>query len=272
MSEVLETSPNRGSQAFSRRALGYLFLPVVGAAVLMMSWWLCGLALASNAELSGFSRFGPTHALPALWQAISSGSLIEAAAASLYRILFGLGWAILLGIPIGILIGQYSSISRATQVPFQFLRMISPLSWMPIAVLLFDTWNGAIIFLLTAATVWPIMFSTAHGITRIDQRWLKIAKNLGANTLEVLRDVVIPAVARDTLTGIRLALGVAWIILVPAEFLGVTSGLGYAINDARDTLEYDRLAATIFAIGAIGFLLDFLLLVLIKHFSWSENS
>lgn len=80
--------------------------------------------------------------------------------------------------------------------------------------------------------------------------------------------IILPAIAQDTLTGIRLALGVAWVVLVPAEFLGVTSGLGYAINDARDTLEYDRLAATVVIIGIIGFALDAICQQLIARLSW----
>ena len=77
-----------------------------------------------------------------------------------------------------------------------------------------------------------------------------------------------PAIAVDILNGVRLALGVAWVILVPAEYLGVTSGLGYAINDARDTLEYDRLAATVVIIGVIGFALDYACMAAIKRFNW----
>ena len=100
---------------------------------------------------------------------------------------------------------------------------------------MFPTWDGAIVFLITAAAIWPIVFATAAGVKRIDPVWLAMARNLGGRTLAVLRAIVVPAVAQDMLTGLRLALGVAWIVLVPAEFLGVTSGLGYAINDARDT-------------------------------------
>ena len=83
--------------------------------------------------------------------------------------------------------------------------------------------------------------------------------------------IILPAISQDILTGIRLALGVAWIVLVPAEYLGVTSGLGYSINDARDTLEYDRLAATVVIIGVIGFLLDFACQQAISKLSWHRE-
>ena len=176
---------------------------------------------------------------------------------SLGRIGAGLAWATAVGVPTGILIGRFRAAREASAVPFQFLRMISPLAWMPIAVMAFSTWNGAIIFLVGVAAVWPILFSTAHGFRRIDPAWFEVARNLGARPWHMLFTVVWPAIAQDSLTGIRLAVGVAWIVLVPAEFLGVTSGLGYAINDARDALEYDRLAATVLIIGFIGFVLDY---------------
>ena len=105
----------------------------------------------------------------------------------------------------------------------------------------------------TTWAVWPVLFSTAQGVRRIDPMWFKVAKNLGADGIMMLRRVIMPAIGQDIFAGIRLAVGVAWIVLVPAEYLGVTSGLGYAINDARDTLEYDTLAAMVVVIGVIGF-------------------
>jgi NitT/TauT family transport system permease protein len=199
---------------------------------------------------------------------LESGEALRMTIPSLLRIGGGLGWAIAIGVPFGILVGRYRMVREASSVPFQFLRMISPLAWMPIAVMAFATWNGAIVFLVGVAAVWPVLFSTAHGFRRIDPAWFKVARNLGARPWHMLFTIILPAIAQDTFTGIRLAVGVAWIVLVPAEFLGVTSGLGYAINDARDTLEYDRLAATVVIIGVIGFLLDLICEQAIRRASW----
>ena len=174
----------------------------------------------------------------------------------------------MIGIPIGVMLGYFLVVRQLANMPFQFLRMISPLAWMPIAVLAFDSWDGAIIFLLVMATLWPIVFGTAHGVQRIDPTWFKVANNLGANGYQMLRRVIMPAIAQDVFAGIRLAVGVAWVVLVPAEYLGVTSGLGYAINDARDTLDYDKLAAIVVIIGVIGYLLDYVAVTLIKRYSW----
>ena len=149
--------------------------------------------------------------------------------------------------------------------------MVSPLSWEPIAVIALPTWNQAIIFLISMAAVWPIAFATAAGLAKLDPAWFKVARNLGATWLDVLKEIILPAIAFDVLTGIRLALGVAWIVIVPAEFLGITSGLGYTIQDSRENLEYASLAVTILVIGVIGFLMDGICLAAIKRFSWHHK-
>lgn len=244
----------------------------LGISMLMALWWFGGWIVENNDDLFAFAQFAPAPTLERLWEMITSGEVLKMSGPSLYRIGMGLGIGIVIGVPVGILIGRSAPAREVTNVPFQFLRMISPLSWMPIAVMAFDTWDGAIVFLITVAAVWPILFSTAAGLRRIDPAWLKVARNLGANPIHMLFVVILPAIAVDILTGIRLALGVAWVVLVPAEYLGVTSGLGYAINDARDTLDYSRLAATVVVIGVIGFGLDALAMAAIKKLNWVRTS
>ncbi len=245
---------------------------VIGVAVLLFLWWLGGLAVANNPDMFAFADFAPGPTLVALWDMVQSGEVLGMSGPSLYRVGAGLVIAGVIGVPVGIAIGRVVWLRDITNIPFQFLRMISPLSWMPIAVMAYDTWDGAIVFLITVAAIWPILFSTAAGVRRIDPSWLKVARNLGANPFHMLFVVILPAVAVDILTGIRLALGVAWVVLVPAEYLGVTSGLGYAINDARDTLDYSRLAAVVVVIGVIGFTLDYICMLAIKRFNWVRDN
>jgi NitT/TauT family transport system permease protein len=245
-----------------------LFLAALGLAGLYALWWVGGWLIASNPRTAAFAGFAPDPALASLWDIVQSGELWTMASPSLTRVGLGLLAAMAVGIPLGILVGWSRTAQEVTNVPFQLLRMISPLSWIPIAVLAFTSWDGAIVFLITVASVWPILFATAAGVRRIDPAWFKVARNLGAGRVQLLNAVVLPATAHDILTGVRLALGVAWIVLVPAEYLGVKSGLGYAINDARDTLDYDRLAAVVLIIGIIGFTLDMILQALIQRFSW----
>ena len=239
-----------------------------GMLILLAIWWFGGWLIESNPDTEAFAGFAPAPAFAALYDLVASGSIWETIWSNLYRILVGLFWAIVIGVPVGVLIGYFTMVRQVANMPFQFLRMISPLAWMPIAVLVYASWDNAIIFLITIAAVWPIVFGTAHGVQRIDPLWFRVATNLGADGYQMLMRVIMPAIAQDVFAGIRLAVGVAWVVLVPAEYLGVTSGLGYAINDARDTLDYDKLAAIVIVIGIIGYMLDSIGAKLIKMYSW----
>jgi len=244
---------------------------VIGILCLLIAWWIGGWMIANNPDTSSFADFAPEPAFARLIELIQSGAVINAIVPSIERIGLGLLWAMIIGVPVGVTIGLYASLRDVTHIPFQFLRMISPLAWMPIAVLAFATWDAAIVFLIAIAAIWPILFSTAQGVRRIDPLWFKVARNLGAGGSQMLRRIILPAIGQDIFAGIRLAVGVAWIVLVPAEYLGVTSGLGYAINDARDTLEYDTLAAIVVVIGILGYFLDAICVKLIKRFSWHNQ-
>lgn len=124
------------------------------------------------------------------------------------------------------------------------------------------------------AAVWPLVLSSSASVRRIEPNWFAVARNLGANDFQLFFRVVLPAVLYDIFNGLRLSIGIAWVVIVPAEYLGVSSGLGYAINDARDTLEYDRLSAYVVSIGLIGFILDSICTSITKKVNWvsSENN
>ncbi len=246
-------------------------IAALGLGLLGALWALGGWYIAQSPGMRAFSQLAPAPTFERLWIMLQRGEVWAMSAPSLYRVGWGLGIAIVVGVPMGILIGRLAWLRDLSNAPFQLLRMISPLSWMPIAVMAFATWDSAIIFLIFVAAVWPIMFATAAGVKRIDPAWLKVSRNLGANPLHQLIYVILPAIAQDILTGIRLALGIAWVVLVPAEYLGVSSGLGFAINDARDSLDYARLGATVLVIGVIGYVLDSLCLLAIKRFSWLRS-
>ncbi len=243
-----------------------------GLAILFALWWAGIYLVTLNPSAAQFADFGPIPTfkiIPILWEA---GKIQSAVLASSYRLGAGLFIAISIGVPIGILMGRSKWFHELSNVPFQFLRMISPLSWEPIAVIVFHKWAQAIIFLIAIASVWPVMFSTAAGLAKVDPAWFKVARNLGAKPRHLLTRVILPAITFDVLTGIRLALGVAWIVLVPAEFLGVTSGLGYAIENAREGMEYAHLMAYVLVIGVVGYVLDGVCVTLIRRFSWRHGN
>lgn len=242
-----------------------------GLAILFFLWWLSIYLITLDPSKSLFEEFGLFQAfgvLPELWE---DNTIPHALATSGYRLAMGLLIAIGIGVPVGIVMGRVPWFKKLSNVPFQFLRMVSPLSWEPIAVIVFLDWDSAIVFLIAIASVWPVVFSTAAGLEKVDPNWFKVARNLGANQWDVLTKIILPAIAFDVFTGIRLALGVAWIVLIPAEFLGVTSGFGYAIQDARESMLYPNLMGMILVIGAVGYVLDSILVILINRYAWSKR-
>lgn len=237
-----------------RRLAVTALLQLAVLAVVVWLWWVGTDVLpAPDSIAHGFS---PEEAFPTLVDLLADGTLMQDAGTSLLRLLVGLGAAVVVGVPVGLLVGGVPLADRATGALFQLLRMTSPLSWAPIAVLLLGVGSRPVEALVAIAAVWPVVINTAAGVRALDPDWLLTARSLGASRGEVLRTVVVPGVRVHALTGVRLALGVSWIVLVPAEMLGVQSGLGYAVLNARDQLAYDVLMATVLAIGVLGLLLD----------------
>ena len=242
-----------------------------GLAILFVLWWIGGLLIEANPQTASFADFGPIPTLSAFPDLWDRGKIQGAVMASGYRLGSGLAIAIAIGVPIGILMGRSKRFRELSNSPFQLLRMISPLSWTPLAVFVFLSWDQSIIFLIAVASVWPVIYSTAAGLAKVDPAWFKVARNLGAKPLHMLTQIILPAIIFDVLTGIRLALGVAWVVIVPAEFLGVTTGLGYTIQDARETLSYNNLTAMVLTIGIMGYALDSICVMLIKRYSWHRG-
>lgn len=245
---------------------GYWLLGIAG---FFAAWTLIAYLMISRKGLQQFAGFLPIPTMKALYSLFSEADFWDSAYASLRRVTVGIAQALFVGLPVGILVGFYRKLRMITYPPIQFVRMISPLSWMPIALILFPGFEGAIYFLITMATIWPIILNTSLGVSRVNPRWIKMARNQGAGNRQLITRIILPASFPYILSSLRLALGVAWIVLVPAEFLGVSSGLGYMINDARDTMEYDRLMAIVIAIGILGFFLDSTLQLVQKKLNWT---
>lgn len=255
---------------FGNRDFGWKF-ELIGLAIFASLWMAVAGFIFTRPEFAHFQGFLPGPTFKALLTASQESRFWISVFTSLQRIIIGISIAAVLGIPIGILVGFYPKIRSLSYSPIQFVRMISPLSWMPIALLLFASFESAVYFLIVMATICPIILNTTIGVLNINPQWIKMALNQGAGNFQLIKTIVIPASLPYMITSLRLALGVAWIVLVPAEFLGVSSGLGYLINDARDTMEYDKLMAIIIAIGILGFILDRIIQKLQYTFSWSWN-
>ncbi|HYC88336.1 MAG TPA: ABC transporter permease [Thermoanaerobaculia bacterium] len=179
---------------------------------------------------------------------------------SLFRVACGYGAAVLLGIPVGLALGWFSSAARAANPLIQMLRPISPLAWMPLSVIWFGVSNLAPIFLIFLASFFPVVLATMNGVRNVPPVYVQAGRNFGLSTGALIARVIFPAVLPRILVGLRIAFGVAWLVLVAAEMIAVDSGLGYLIIDARNAgKRYDLVVGGMLLIGAIGLVLDALI-------------
>jgi NitT/TauT family transport system permease protein len=246
-------STSRQQGGGTRRVRQYALRLLVIGASLMLWWFATTVVWGSNPVVS---KMSPLDAFPALWDGLVDGSLLTDLRASLVRLLSGLAIACAVGVPLGALIGSNRTIEDATAPVVNFIRMISPLAWAPVVIVAFGVGTAPVLFLIAITAVWPLALGTAAGVRAVAPGWQAVAASLGATKLERLWWVTVPAVRGNVLTSLRLALGVAWIVLVPAEMLGVDSGLGYAVLNARDQLDYAALGGAVLLIGVTGFALD----------------
>ena len=244
-----------GRTPWSRQSKFWLRAAVLASTLAV--WWLITGPLAGDNLI--LSRMGPLDTFTALWALLGKASTYEAIALSLFRLGVGLGIAALLGVIGGLILGTRPKSEYALSPVFQLLRMTSPLAWAPLAIVLFASGNATVISLVALAAVWPVLVGVTSGRRNLDPGVIKVARSLGATRWETLRTTVLPGMLEPVRAALRIALGVGWVVLVPAEMFGGTNGLGYAILNARDNIDYEGLAATMLLIGIVGLLLDRLL-------------
>ncbi|GHV04370.1 ABC transporter permease [Campylobacterota bacterium] len=232
-----------------------VLLALLGLALFAAAWQLSITLIEPSSVMAGY--FSPRKAAEAMVRLAATGDIWQHTIDSMRRVFVSLSIAIVFGVPIGILLGVSKLFEHTNNLLFQFLRMVSPLSWMPIAVIAFGVGDAPVYFLLSFAGMWPIALNAAAGVRAIDPKWLRLARSMAASKSEILFRIVMPAILDHLLTGIRLSIGIIWIVLVPAEMLGVQAGLGYLILDCRDRMEYGELVAVIIYIGILGAILDY---------------
>lgn len=228
-----------------------LALPLLTATLVTMIW-----ALA--VKLSGTQIFPSPLAVARAIATLSEKSVLwRYIGDSLTRVFAGYAAAIVAGVPLGFLLGWHAALARAVNPLIQMLRPISPLAWMPLAVIWFGVSNAAPIFLIFLASFFPIVVAAMNGVRNVPPVYLQAGRNFGLSTSQLMIRVVAPAVLPRIIVGLRLAFGIAWVVLVAAEMIAVDSGLGYLIIDARNAgKRYDLVVAGMLLIGVIGLLLD----------------
>nr|HEX4316889.1 ABC transporter permease [Kofleriaceae bacterium] len=193
----------------------------------------------------------------ALGELAASGLLVRYAVASLFRVTWGFLLAVVVGIPLGLALGWYGRAGRALGPTLQFLRPISPLAWIPLAILWFGVGDRSAIFLIFIATVLPLALTAMQAAHNVHHVHVAAARNFGLSGFAIVRRVILPSALPQLIGGMRIALGIAWLVVVAAEMIAVTSGLGFLIVDARNAGDrYDLVVAGMIAIGVIGLLLD----------------
>jgi NitT/TauT family transport system permease protein len=187
----------------------------------------------------------------------SDGTLWEHIGASLMRVGAGFGLAVVLAIPLGLWMGWVHGAYVTLNPLFQIMRPISPIAWIPIAILWFGVGNASPIFLIFIASVFPMIVQTTVGVHTIEKRFLRAAENFGVSNTKLFVKVVFPATLPQIIVGMRIGLGVAWLVVVAAEMIALRSGLGYMIMDSRNAgNRYDLVIAGMIIIGLIGLMLD----------------
>jgi len=230
------------------------YLPILVVIAFLLVWDVL-------VRMSGSDLFpSPVEVFWGLAELVKEGLLFKYIVASLFRVTVGFTLAILVGVPFGLLLGWSRHAQEAFNPLIQAFRPISPIAWIPVAILWFGISDAAPIFLIFLASVFPITVSAAAAVKSVPTVYLRAAHNFGLTRSQLVRRVILPATLPQILTGLRIALGVAWLVVVAAEMIAVNSGLGYLIIDARNAgKRYDLVVAGMVLIGAIGWLLDVLI-------------
>lgn len=262
--EAVERPPARAAPGVAvavrgrglRRLLAVPGLPAVLAGLAALCLW------SALAHWGGWPEYvlpAPAQVFAGLSEDLASGRLATDAIASLYRVTLGFGLACVLGVPLGLGLGHAPAVRAALLPGVNFFRALSPLAWIPFAILWFGIGDVPVVFLIFMATCFPLVLSVASAVANIPPIWLRVGREYGLYGPRLLARVTLPAILPQLITTLRVTVGLAWLVVVAAEMVAGRDGLGFAIWDARNGLRADLLVARMATIGTIGVVLDALL-------------
>jgi len=227
------------------------FWPILASALLLVLWhysvvWSGTRVFPSPREVvKGIGELARHHVL---WRDIVD---------SLRRVAAGFGTAVILGVPLGLTLGWYPAANQVVNPVMQALRPISPIAWIPVAIIFFGVGDRAAMFLIFLGAFFPIVLACISGVSNVPSVFRRAGRNFGLTPPQLLAKVLLPAALPQILIGLRIALGIAWLVVVAAEMIAVDSGLGYLVIDSRNSgKRYDLVVAAILMIGVIGLALD----------------
>lgn len=264
-------TPRRPRDPFHWRGLlGRVLPPIVGLAVLLGVWGLLtqkggafprpGATFDAAVKLfsNPFYVKGPND------QGIGWNILF-----SLQRVALGFGLAAIVGIPLGFVIGRFTLLNRMVSPLISLLKPVSPLAWLPIGLLVFKAANPAAIWTIFICSIWPMVINTAVGVQRVPEDYLNAARVLNLSEWKIATKILLPSVMPYMLTGVRLSVGTAWLVIVAAEMLTGGVGIGFWVWDEWNNLNVAHIIIAIFVIGIVGLLLEWLLMAIAKRFDYS---
>jgi NitT/TauT family transport system permease protein len=226
-------------------------------------------------------RRDPAQLLPGPWGVVGGivdlmrhGLLLKYIVASLFRVTWGFGLAVVTAIPLGMVIGWYGRAEMALNPLIQILRPISPLAWIPLAILWFGVGDLSAIFLIFLGSFFPLLLTAMNAVRGVPAVYVNAGRNFGLRPVDLFVRILYPAAVPQLIIGLRITLGIAWLVVVAAEMIAVNSGLGFLIVDARNAgNRYDLVVAGMVIIGVIGLLLDMGIRSLerVKSFRWSYS-
>jgi len=190
---------------------------------------------------------------------------------SLQRVAVGFGMAALVGIPLGFMIGRFEVLNRMVSPLISLLRPVSPLAWLPIGLLVFKAANPAAVWTIFICSIWPMIINTAVGVQRVPADYLNVARVLNLSEWKVMTRILFPAVLPYMLTGVRLSVSTAWLVIVAAEMLTGGVGIGFWVWDEWNNLNVQHILIAIFVIGVVGLLLEQLLVSVAKRFTYDDH-
>jgi NitT/TauT family transport system permease protein len=229
-----------------------ILLPIAVGAILLAVWW--------GAHAAGMFPIGtvpaPDEVAIGFGEEIAAGRLFDDIVASLYRVSFGFVAATLFAVPLGLVVGR-SAMTRAALLPWiNFFRSLSPIAWIPFAIIWFGIGDPPAIFIIFLATFFQLVLATAAASAAVPRVYYRVAEDMGMSKADVLVKVTLPAILPQLSVALRVAIGVAWMVVVAAEMIGVGSGLGFLIVDARAALRMDLVVVGMIVVGTIGIALD----------------
>ncbi len=246
--------------------------PVMGLGLLVLIWELVSVSSTTNfpSPLETFKQAVGVFSDPFYSKGPNDQGIGWNIYSSLKRVAMGFGMAALVGIPLGFMIGRFTFLSRMFNPLISLLRPVSPLAWLPIGLLVFKGANPAAIWTIFICSIWPMVINTAVGVQRVPQDYMNVARVLNLSEWKIVTKILFPAVLPYMLTGVRLAVGTAWLVIVAAEMLTGGVGIGFWVWDEWNNLNVKNIIIAIFVIGMVGLILEFALIKLATAFTFEE--